>query len=613
VSGLAGAQWGPTPAGVATALLPLLLFLLVTGLVAISRPGSLRHSLIMATVICGLWAVVGCELLSLGSAIAFWPILAWWLVPLLVLAVLLGRRRSKIYELHLRTHLPPWGAWTPLVLASILLLLAAAVAFLSPPNTHDALTYHLPRQVRWMQQGSVEHFPIRQAQQVALPPMAEFVGLHLMVLSRSDFYATLVQWFALLMAATTASAIAGQLGGRALAQAMAALLVVSNPMAWLQASSAKNDVVAALWVLIVAYGFLQVLQARRCGGGCALLIGGAAGLALLTKPTGMLFALPLLAILGLWLLMQQRIRCIPAGVLIAVMVLLVNAGHLARNVHMFDSPSPGSALPGLSNETLTVKTVASNLVRNAGLHLGTPTQRVNQHVYSGIEWFHRVIGQDLDDERTTAYARFAIVHAQRIEDKTPAPVHLLLLVVAAIVLPVRALRRGVGRQDARPPRLPGEAWRQATILAVVAGAGVLFCLILKWQPWHARLHIGILALAAPVTAAILCCGRGLGAIVVCAALMVPLVPTMTWNDSRPLLGPRNIWTTPREEMLDRSLGRHAGIEEAVEFIRAAQPRAVGIVLHVDGEYPMMRRLLRTESPPIFTDPLVPPGPRLRRP
>ena len=48
--------------------------------------------------------------------------------------------------------------WTVAAAVGALLLLALVTAVLAPPVTVDVLSYHLPRQLMWVHQGSLEHF-----------------------------------------------------------------------------------------------------------------------------------------------------------------------------------------------------------------------------------------------------------------------------------------------------------------------------------------------------------------------------------------------------------------------------------------------------------------------
>ena len=78
-----------------------------------------------------------------------------------------------------------------------LLVSAGISGLLCPPNTWDAMVYHLPRQIRWIQQFSVEHFPTHKLLLLHREPFAEFVGTHLMILTDTDYYLSFIQWFAL--------------------------------------------------------------------------------------------------------------------------------------------------------------------------------------------------------------------------------------------------------------------------------------------------------------------------------------------------------------------------------------------------------------------------------
>src|SRR5688572_3077992 len=45
-----------------------------------------RDAGIVSGIATGFWVVAGCELLGLFRAVAFWPLLIWWGVPLAVFA-----------------------------------------------------------------------------------------------------------------------------------------------------------------------------------------------------------------------------------------------------------------------------------------------------------------------------------------------------------------------------------------------------------------------------------------------------------------------------------------------------------------------------------------------
>ena len=198
-------------------LLPLLFFVLLTLTVSTFQnekgvARDLRIILLIACILSGFWVVVGTELLNLFKAISFWPVLAWWAVSVAFLAIALANRFRELRGYVWR--LPSLDAIDLVLLAPIvtLVLTAGISAWFSAPNNADSMTYHLPRQIYWMQNQSVSHYPTHVVLQNVMPPFSEFVGMHLMLLSGGARWANLVQWFSLVMILPVVSLIARDLG-----------------------------------------------------------------------------------------------------------------------------------------------------------------------------------------------------------------------------------------------------------------------------------------------------------------------------------------------------------------------------------------------------------------
>jgi hypothetical protein len=74
-------------------------------------------------------------------------------------------------------------------------------------------------------------------------------------------------------------------------------------------------------------------------------------------------------------------------------------------------------------------------------------------------------------------------------------------------------------------------------LAVTAGF-LLFCMVLRWQPWGSRLHLPLFVLGAPAIGVVL--GRLLPdrpALATAALLLIAALPCVLWNATRPLAPP----------------------------------------------------------------------------
>src|SRR5262249_55610301 len=151
------------------------------------------------------------------------------------------------------------------------------VALAAPPNNWDSQTYHLPKIEHWVQQGTVGFFPTEIHRQVTLAPGAEYLLLHLRLLTGGDVLYNLVQWSAGLGCALIASRIAGQLGGGRVAQLVSAFVVGTAPMVVLESTSTQTDLVVAAWVGCVATLVLDELG-RRTPLWSVAMIGAATGL-----------------------------------------------------------------------------------------------------------------------------------------------------------------------------------------------------------------------------------------------------------------------------------------------------------------------------------------------
>jgi hypothetical protein len=89
---------------------------------------------------------------------------------------------------------------------------------------------------------------------------------------------------------------------------------------------------------------------------------------------------------------------------------------------------------------------------------------------------------------------------------------------------------------------------QATYLACLVAAFVLFSLLLRWQPPGSRLMTPLFVLAAPWMAAVLARFLSAGLLVTVGGLMfLSGVPFAILGHSHPLVGQDAVWRTPRED------------------------------------------------------------------
>lgn len=486
------------------------------------RSGDWRRAALEAAVVWGAFLALVTEGLSLlGLLTAGWLAGAWaaWTAALAAWLALSGRRSAPGGgSLTAPEEQLPAGLRLLLAAVALLLALVALTALVAPPNTWDSLAYHMPRVAQWAQGHSVRHFPTPYLAQLEHPPLAEFAILHLQILYGGDRFANVVQWLALAGSAIGVSLVARELGARARGQVLAAVVAATLPMAILQGSSTQNDVAVSFWLVAFAFFALRSMAREGLDALGAGWMGASLGLALLTKGTAYIFALPFCLWVAAVLLWRLRWRAWQPGLVIALLLLLLNGGHYLRNAALFGRPisNGGEA----ANQIHTPAAIASSLVRNLSIQVATPFPRVNARIDRAVRAIHRPLGLDVSDPRTTSWGLFEIQQLSTHEDSAGNPMHLALALAAVAALAWRGRMRG---------RLA------ALTLAVGAGA-FLFCLMLKYQPWHSRLHTPLFLLLAPVIGLALEEVRRVAvAHAVAALLLLASIPFVVFNRQRPII------------------------------------------------------------------------------
>jgi hypothetical protein len=536
----------------------------------------LRDFLLRALILFGAVVALLTEVLSPFHLLRRAPLTAAWLAVGLGAAVLIYFRRPKVPRVSVR----PLEA----VIAGVIAVVAGIVgltAILSPPNSADAMAYHMPRVVYWAQSGSVAFFPTSYFNQISLQPLAEYLMLHTYVLSGGDHFINLLTCAAFFASVIGVSAVAGALGLGGKGQAFAALACATLPNGILQASGAKNDCLLACWLVCLVY-----FVARRD----APFSGLAAGLALATKATAYLFAPPLMAgvLIGMWT-RKQQVPWLRMAAFLAGGVLLINAPQYVRNLRLSGSPlgydsAHGDGFFRWRNEHPGWKSTVSNLLRNTSEQIGARSPRWNQAVFDGVVRIHRWLGIDPQSPDTTwRWAEYVPpINAKNHEANANNRWHLLLVVFAAALVVFR----------------PSRPW--TLYAAALLAAALLFCFYLKWQPYLARLELPLFVLASPLAAYFLARLRpALLAVLICAFLVNNARPALFENWTRPLKGPNSLWVTSREgnyfsDMVQWNKG--ASYLPAVELTARSGCEMVGIDISQNPlEYPF-QALLRERNP-----------------
>jgi hypothetical protein len=464
-------------------------------------------------------------------------------------------------------------------------LLTGVVAWFAPPNTWDALTYHMSRVAEWAQNGTIGHYATGIEAQNFMPPGASILALQMYVLGQGDRLANFVQWFAMVGCLVVAPRIAARLGAGERGTWFTAAFVATLPAGIMQATSVTTDYVVALWVAVAALSVVELWQGPSQPEAW-LSLGASAGLAIATKQTAVAYLAPFVLILPLVVFLGRgRPRLFGWAALGLLLAGLLNAGALSRNLSTYGSlAGPATRVETQANQILDARVLVSNVLRNLSLHAGTPEPHVNKAITLMILWVHRQIGLDASDPRTTSEGVFRVRPPTLHETVAGNPVHALLLVA---LFPLGWLvRRRIHRQ----------VWIYAGLVVLTF---VLLSVMLQWKPTGARYHLPFFVLLAPVAGVVLeaipsaaVAGLAVG------ALMLSCVPWLLGNHSRPILSGwpeadvASVLVVPRSELLFANAPYIARpYQEMTDLIQQAECGHVGLALPGQGlEYPFWSML-----------------------
>ncbi|MET8280491.1 hypothetical protein [Micromonospora sp. NPDC005174] len=508
-----------------------------------------------------------------------------------------------------------------------LVLLELLIALLAEPNNFDSQTYHLPKVEHWVAQGDLDFWPTAIHRQVTIPPGAEYLLLHLRLLTGSDALHNLVQWAAGVLCLLVAARITAQLGGGRRAQLITAFVLASTPMVALQATSTQTDLVCAAWVASAATLAVDGLR-RRTGWGTVLGLGAATGLTAVTKTSGLIAVGPLLV---LWGLAQLRLaladrgsateaagregdvgsaagrvgavrgvfRVVGGSVLVLAVAALVVGPFLARVTAEFGHPlGPPRLRESIPMERHDPASILVNALRIGHTAFDTPVAPLRVAGADAIIGGAEAIGVDPQDRAITfGQEVFPVPAWYPDEDRVAFPIAGSLALLGALVALVR------------PRRIdPAQVGPLRAYAVVVLAAVLLHTSMIKWQPWGNRLILYALVLAVPLAGRWLDAllrrgsdratnpaeaGRGrrsvaaVATVVVLATSALAGVLALSYGFPRRLVGSGSVFTT--SDWDTRFLRRPEWADEfrwAAAAVRDSGARRIGLVeRNDDWEYP----------------------------
>lgn len=564
--------------------LPLLGFLVIVALAR--RYGcDWRRSLLVGSIAWGSAILIIVEFLSLPHILTQSGLaLSWLTLDMgLIGAFMLLSRRAGTFPLASNQASPNerTGWFERVLLTGVLLtfMTTGLTAIIAPPNHGDVMSYHLPRVVFWLVNRSVAFYPTNDGRQLDQPPGAEYAVLQLHALAGSDRFDNLIQWGGFVLTAVFISLIVADLGGSRLVQLIAVAVWATLPQAITQSTGGKNDCVAAC---LITAGVACLTAFREKPNLINMLgIGGAFGLALLTKGTSYFYVATMVpAIVLAWPrnVLKEAIKLAPFAI---VLVLALNSAHWARNYRLSRSPlGPGALYSArFTNDVITPSIVGAGILKSIAVHLRTPSATVNSAIEQAIVKGASLIGADVNDPRTNWGPIGFSIPSRPTSETYPSDLVQLVLIILTI---------------ACLPTLTG----RAKVLPLATGLILAFALmsgVLRWQTGLARFHLPWFALWSVAVALVL--ARVNSRILLSALLAVMFAQGLRWSIGNPrrslIPGAENsVFTRTREELyFVHSPQLLEPYRQAAAAVRASSCAEVDLASELDMfEYPMLAML-----------------------
>ncbi len=525
----------------------------------------LREAFLSAIVVLGLFAVISIEILGSFRALTPTVVRSLWILTALSLG--LGglhtwRRRSPSFS----SPKAPLFSLTPFERTCVFILLGifaitAFIAFVAPPNNWDSMTYHLARIMHWAEQRSVSNFPTDIPRQNQYPPGAEYILLHIFLLTSNDRWFNFLQWSALAGSCLGVSLIAQELGAGRCGQLLTAVVASTVPMAILQSTSTQTDLIETFW-LVTAITF--ALRCRKNWSWFSFLISSVAfAIGVLTKGT-FFVAIPVLVWASAGYHIRWKGKIILAILFIGILACVIGGFCLRENA------LNGKASKEFIVDSASFSSLAFNALHHASVHWILPWKQDFPGRSEILLGAHSLFKKDASDLEGIIVNPTGVKPAVMALDEDYAGncVHFFLYLICLLSLIFCPKNKNIQK------------------FAFLVTLGGTFFIFFKWQEFISRMHLPVFILFAPVVATLLEKKRILRAAVIC--LLAGSGAFFLFNNqTRPLIGPARLMQVPRNYYYFMKKPFYNAYEQASEIISSSQCTDVGLIEREDSwEYPL---------------------------
>lgn len=361
------------------------------------------------------------------------------------------------------------------------------LAIITAPNNYDSMTYHLSRIMFWIENRSVAYFDTNIKRQLISPPLAEYINLHVILLSGGDVYVNMLQNLSSYGCMTLLYSILRRINCSRKWSVTGVLLMITMNAYYAETISTQVDIVGTFFLFIILYLIMDIIfRKERLTTENSLfqfiLTGIGIGLLYLVKSNAEISVAAILIFVLIYRIYKKdRIRdLLLLFICMGVCAFAPACPSFVRNYRYCGDILASEYIGSISVGTLSPKYVLVNILKNCAI---VSVSRSNAPFLSHIlERICSILNVDINSPSIGAgfYTEY-VLHM----DNASAPLILPLAIPAAVIGIIKTAKN----------RNCMNLFSLVLFLQFAATAAVV-----RWQPWGVRLMLPSLAvMIIPVT------------------------------------------------------------------------------------------------------------------
>lgn len=330
-------------------------------------------------------------------------------------------------------------------------------------NNWDSMSYHLPRYLHWIQNGSLDFFITPEQRQNISPVLPDYLLGTMYIIFDNDFFIFAIAWISVIIASYYVYKIIYLLTSNRNTAILGFLASLFLPSQLAFMSSSQTDPISTALIIILLY--YTILMKSRESKSLVVLMILMAPLFLTAKTTGLILSLPIYIFITF-----KYYRYITKYFLqfstILIFALLPGLPYLLRIKN-----SRVLTEAGVFASEISPQGVFANTLRILINNLQTPIIGLNSYLEAAYYWSTQIVGINPNPIGYGNYGNFYLSNSLHA-DFVGNPIHLVYLFIA-----IMSLRKN-------------KTYRTLSLL--ILSQLVLLGATIGWQPWINRFTSTIL-------------------------------------------------------------------------------------------------------------------------